>query len=60
VIDATSTGGEQFGIERLRRTLSVAPGGAGPVGEAIREAVRRHAAGHEPFDDITLLTLGRP
>jgi hypothetical protein len=47
-------------MERLRQTLSQAPRGPGPVGEAIREAVRRHAAGNDPFDDITLLTFGRP
>jgi pSer/pThr/pTyr-binding forkhead associated (FHA) protein len=60
VSDATSPDGGQFGTERLRQTLSVAPGGVGPVGEALREAVRRHAAGRAQFDDITLLTFGRP
>lgn len=59
VTDATSPGGDQFGLERLRQILRQAPRGAGPVGQAIREAVRRHAAGHDPFDDITLLTFGR-
>jgi serine phosphatase RsbU (regulator of sigma subunit) len=60
VIDATTRDGEQFGIERLRHVLSQASGGARQVGEEIRDAVRRHAAGREPFDDITLLTFGRP
>jgi phosphoserine phosphatase RsbU/P len=60
VTDATSLGGDGFGIERLQQTLSLAPRGAGPVGQAIREAVRRHAAGRDPFDDITLVTFGRP
>jgi serine phosphatase RsbU (regulator of sigma subunit) len=59
VSDATSLDGGRFGVERLRQVLAVAPGGASPVGEAIREAVRRHAAGRDPFDDITLLTFGR-
>jgi serine phosphatase RsbU (regulator of sigma subunit) len=60
VTDATSAAGVQFGVEQLRRTLSVAPGGAGPVGETIWEAVRRHAAGHAQFDEITLMCVGRP
>jgi serine phosphatase RsbU (regulator of sigma subunit) len=60
VIDATSPNGGQFGGERLRRAISGAPAGAGPVGEAIREAIRLHAAGRDPFDDITLLAFGRP
>jgi serine phosphatase RsbU (regulator of sigma subunit) len=60
VTDATSLGGDRFGSERLQQILSTAPGGAGPVGESIREAVRRHVGGGEPFDDITLLTFGRP
>ena len=50
----------QFGAERLREALSSAPGGAGPVGEAVRDAISHHAAGRDPFDDITLLTFGRP
>lgn len=60
VLDATAGDDDRFGIERLERVLAGATGGAGPVGEAIREAVARHAAGRDPFDDITLLTFGRP
>lgn len=60
VIDATSGDGDRFGTERLKQVLAAATGGAGPVGEAIRGAVGRHAAGEDPFDDITLLTFGRP
>jgi sigma-B regulation protein RsbU (phosphoserine phosphatase) len=59
VIDATSPDGHRFGIERLKRTIAAAPRGAGPVGQSIKEAVRHHDAGREPFDDITLLTFGR-
>ena len=52
--------GGQFGLERLKRALAEAPQGTGPTGEAIRHAIRLHAAGSEQSDDITLLCLGRP
>jgi serine phosphatase RsbU (regulator of sigma subunit) len=60
VSEAMSPGGRRFGVERLRRALASPPPGAGPAGEAIREAVRRHAAGRDQSDDITLLCFGRP
>jgi serine phosphatase RsbU (regulator of sigma subunit) len=60
VTDALSPAGERFGFTGLQQALAGAPRGAAAVGEAIREAVRRHTAGCEPFDDITLLAFGRP
>jgi serine phosphatase RsbU (regulator of sigma subunit)/pSer/pThr/pTyr-binding forkhead associated (FHA) protein len=59
VTEAMSPDGRQLGIARLESTLRAAPRGAAKVGEAIREAVRRHAAGRDQYDDITLLCFGR-
>jgi sigma-B regulation protein RsbU (phosphoserine phosphatase) len=59
VSEAMDVDGRLFGTQRLLETLAAAPPGAGPVGEAILGAVRRHAAGRDQFDDITLLSFGR-
>jgi serine phosphatase RsbU (regulator of sigma subunit) len=50
---------EGFGDERLRSALAAAPGEVGPTGEAVVDAVRRHAAGRPQFDDMTLICFGR-
>jgi serine phosphatase RsbU (regulator of sigma subunit) len=55
----TDQEGGGFGIERLAQALAQAPPGVGPAGAAILEAVRRHHAGRDQFDDMTLICLGR-
>ncbi len=50
---------EGFGYERLKQALSAAPSGVGPTGEAILDAIRRHAAGRPQFDDMTLVCFRR-
>lgn len=59
VSEAMNPASELYTIERLR-TL-VARGAARPsqLGPAIREDVKRHAAGHPQNDDITLMVFGR-
>jgi serine phosphatase RsbU (regulator of sigma subunit) len=57
--DAPGSGGCAFGEERLKQALSITPAGVGPCGESILDAVRRHAAGRDQFDDMTLICLGR-
>jgi serine phosphatase RsbU (regulator of sigma subunit) len=59
VSDATDPRGKHFGVERLKRTLRDAPGSAAAAGASILQAVSRHAAGHTPHDDLTLLCFGR-
>jgi sigma-B regulation protein RsbU (phosphoserine phosphatase) len=56
-LDRQSQGG--FGDMRLKQALAAAPSGVGPTGEAIHDAVHRHAAGRPQFDDITLICFGR-
>jgi serine phosphatase RsbU (regulator of sigma subunit) len=57
--EAMDVKGKQFGMRRLQEVLASAPSGVPAVGEAILAAVRRHAAGCPPSDDMTLLCFGR-
>ncbi len=50
---------ESFGEERLKQAIAAAPSEVGPTGEAIIDAVRRHATGRPQFDDMTLICFGR-
>jgi phosphoserine phosphatase RsbU/P len=59
VNEAMDTRGQLFGVELLKQTLATAPCEVGKVGETIRDAVGRHAAGRDQSDDITLLCFGR-
>jgi hypothetical protein len=43
----------------VAQTLSDAPPSASRAGEALLEAVMRHAAGVAPSDDLTIVCLGR-
>jgi len=58
VTEAESPTGEQFGEERLARTLRQAAG-AHPrdVAAALQEAVQGWRAGGEPLDDVTIVVL---
>jgi phosphoserine phosphatase RsbU/P len=59
VNEAMSPAGELFGMRRLEHSVAAAPHGASLVGQAIRDAVRAHAADRDQFDDITLVCFGR-
>jgi serine phosphatase RsbU (regulator of sigma subunit) len=59
VNEAMNREGHCLGIARVMHALAQAPTGAGPAGTAILEAVRRHVAGHDQFDDMTLVCFGR-
>jgi phosphoserine phosphatase RsbU/P len=59
VTEAMDRDGRLFGDERLRQTLANAPRGAAAAGEAVRSAIRDHAAGRTQFDDITILCFER-
>jgi sigma-B regulation protein RsbU (phosphoserine phosphatase) len=59
VSEAMDDAGDQFGIERLKRSLAAADPCVSSVGVAILDAVRRHAGAQDQSDDITLLCFGR-
>jgi sigma-B regulation protein RsbU (phosphoserine phosphatase) len=59
LIDARDRKGSRFGIERVLKILSSAPGNASLAGEALLEAVMVHSEGVAPFDDLTLVCIGR-
>jgi serine phosphatase RsbU (regulator of sigma subunit) len=59
VNEAMDSERRQFGFEGLREALVQAPGSGATAGGAILDAVRRHAAGCDQSDDITLLCFGR-
>ena len=60
VTDAADKDGHRFGMKRLREVIQAA-GKARPqeLGERIDEAVKRHAAGKEPADDMTIVVVRR-
>jgi hypothetical protein len=47
-----------FGEEPVRRLLGAAAGAPGLIAE-LRAALAAHTAGADPFDDVTLLAVGR-
>jgi sigma-B regulation protein RsbU (phosphoserine phosphatase) len=58
VSEAFGPTGELFGEERLLAHLQVGPGGtARETTLGVLEAVRRHAAGTRPSDDITIVSV---
>lgn len=59
VSEAMNPDGELYGLERLYEVIRTGSGDAEELGIAIREDVRRHAAGRPQNDDITLMTFGR-
>jgi serine phosphatase RsbU (regulator of sigma subunit) len=48
-----------LGPGRVARAISEAPGFACAVGEALVQAVMKHAEGRAPFDDLTIVCVGR-
>ncbi len=59
VTEAMAPDGRLFTTERLAQTLSRTPSGARAIGEAVIDAVRRHAAGRPQNDDLTLVCFSR-
>ncbi len=57
--DALDGQRRRFGPEQVVQTLSQGPASASLAGEALLEAVMRHADGAAPFDDLTIVCLGR-
>jgi serine phosphatase RsbU (regulator of sigma subunit)/pSer/pThr/pTyr-binding forkhead associated (FHA) protein len=60
VLDPTNADNVPFGLQGIRTAVQGA-GAAAPrmLVERVFNAVQRHAAGKPPFDDITLLGIGR-
>lgn len=52
--------GESFSMEAIGRVIK-ATGNASPreIGEKLIAAIKQHAAGRDPHDDVTLMILGR-
>lgn len=60
VTEAMDPASRMFGAEALRRVLAAAAGrSAGEIVSEVSSAVLAHAAGADPSDDITILTLRR-
>ena len=59
VSEAMNPASELYGLERLRTLVGKTNGRPAEVGPAIREDVKRHAAGRAQNDDITLMVFGR-
>ncbi|HRE99516.1 MAG TPA: SpoIIE family protein phosphatase [Pirellulaceae bacterium] len=59
VNEAHSPQDEIYGDDRVREFIRNGPGTAAALGQALLDDVRRHAAGRDPFDDITIMTIGR-
>jgi serine phosphatase RsbU (regulator of sigma subunit) len=59
VTEAMNPAGELYGTDRLKQLLSASQGGPSATGRAILADVRRHAAGRDQNDDITVMTFGR-
>jgi serine phosphatase RsbU (regulator of sigma subunit) len=59
VSEAMNPGSKLYGLERLRTFVAKSSGKPAEVGPAIREDVKRHAAGRAQNDDITLMVFGR-
>jgi serine phosphatase RsbU (regulator of sigma subunit) len=59
VSEAMNPKSELYGLVRLRAFVGQTNGRPAEVGPAIREDVKRHAAGRAQNDDITLMVFGR-
>ncbi len=57
--DALDRHRNPFGMERVQQTLGHAPAVSSLAGEALLEAVMRHSEGVAPFDDLTIVCVGR-
>jgi serine phosphatase RsbU (regulator of sigma subunit) len=59
VSEAMNPKSELYGMEKLRTLVAKGPAKPSQLGVIIREDVRKHAAGREQNDDITLMVFGR-
>ncbi|REJ89282.1 MAG: FHA domain-containing protein [Planctomycetota bacterium] len=59
VSEAMNHESELYGLERLREFVAASSGRVLELGPALREDVRRHAAGRPQNDDITVMIFGR-
>lgn len=59
VVEARSPGGEFFGLDRLMEIVRTAPPEPGPVIDQVLEAIDDFSRGDDPYDDLTLVALGR-
>jgi serine phosphatase RsbU (regulator of sigma subunit) len=59
VSEAMNPASDLYGVSTLRAFVARTGGGPAQVGPAIREDVKRHAAGRPQNDDITLMVFGR-
>ncbi|HNX68695.1 MAG TPA: SpoIIE family protein phosphatase [Candidatus Omnitrophota bacterium] len=60
VSEARSKNGKEYGVERLKACVKAPAASAREYSERIFEDVRQFAAGAEPHDDVTTLTLVIP
>lgn len=59
VSEAMNPSGALYGADRLRGLISKGPADPRALGQAVLADVKRHAAGREQNDDITLMVFGR-
>ena len=59
VTDSESLQGKRFGLDGIQKVLRTSNVGPKAVVEGLLKAVQDHAAGNDPFDDITMVALGR-
>jgi len=60
VNESMNVQGQEFGLENVQKVIR-ASGNASPMemGEKLVAAVKQHAAGRDPHDDLTVVILGR-
>lgn len=60
VSEAMNPNSDLYGMERIREIVAGCnSGSAAELGKTLREDVRRHAAGRDQNDDITMMVFGR-
>ena len=59
VTEARNPGNDQYGLERLQRTLSTGPREVEALGAALLADVRKFAAARPQNDDLTIVCFGR-
>ncbi len=59
ITEAVSQKGEFFGSERLLEVLASASGGPQSIVEQVEDAIETFTGGATPYDDLTLVAVGR-
>jgi sigma-B regulation protein RsbU (phosphoserine phosphatase) len=59
VPDARNRDDKDFGMERILGVLQSGPPTARDIGQRLINAVKQHAVGRKPHDDITIVCFGR-